>query len=281
MALTEKEFLARIAARRGRPVLESPPPRPGHVRARPVPPANMAGREAMADWFARELTRLSGTVEIVTGLEAAGQAAAAHIARVCAPGDVIFWDDPIARSAQPPIEAAGFTAYLWPQERFRCAGAVAGVTTALFAVAETGSIALNSSAAHGRIVSLLPPLHVAIVPTSRLLATVGDYFKEVAAMDHLPAALNLVTGPSRTADIEMELSIGVHGPASLHVVLYDDWLSADSHPLSLSLRGPSHQPIPSSASGSATPSRWSATASTVLPSVSEFCSQSAPPAPWR
>lgn len=222
MALTEQEFLFRLAARRGRPILQSPPPRPGHVRANPVPPANMAGQEAMADWFARELTKLTGTVEIVTGLEAAGQAAAAHIARVCSPGDVVLWDDPIALSARAELEAAGFAPHVWPQGRHRCAWSVAGVTTALFAVAETGSIALNASAQNGRIVSLLPPLHVAILPTSRLLATVGDYFKMVAVMDHLPAALNLVTGPSRTADIEMELSIGVHGPASLHVVLYHD-----------------------------------------------------------
>lgn len=222
MALTEQEFLARIAARRGRPVQEAPPPRPGHRRARPVPPANMAGREAMADWFARELAKLSGSAAIVTGLEAAGQAAAAHIARSCAPGDVILWDDPIALAARPGLEAAGFTPHVWPQDRYRCAGAVAGVTSALFAVAETGSVALNASSQNGRIVSLLPPLHVAIVPTSRLLATVGDYFKAVATLDQLPAALNLVTGPSRTADIELELSIGVHGPASICVVLYHD-----------------------------------------------------------
>lgn len=222
MALSEQEFLARIAARRGRPVLETPPPRPGHMRARPVPPANLSGREAMAHWFARELAKLTGTVEIVAGLEAAGQAAAAHIARVCAPGGVLFWDDPIALAARPGLEAAGFAPLVWPQDRARCAGAVAGVTTAMLAVAETGSIALNAGPRNGRLVSLLPPLHVAIVPTSRLVATVGDYFKTVALLEHLPAALNLVTGPSRTADIEMELSIGVHGPASLHVLLYHD-----------------------------------------------------------
>ncbi|MFZ5814920.1 MAG: LutC/YkgG family protein [Bacillota bacterium] len=220
--MTEQEFLARIAAKRGRPVLTTPPPRPGHVRSKPVPPANMSGREAMADWFAREVAKLTGTVDIVTGLEAAGQAAAAHIARTCARGDVIFWDDPIALSARAGVEAEGFTAHVWPQDRMRCAGAVAGVTTALLGVAETGSIALNASPRNGRIVSLLPPLHVAILPTSRLVATVGDYFKAVATLGSLPAALNLVTGPSRTADIELELSIGVHGPASLHVVLYHD-----------------------------------------------------------
>lgn len=222
MALSEKEFLAKIAERRGRAVLQTPPPRPGHVRAKPVPPVNMSGREAMADWFTRELSKLTGTVDLVSGLEAAGQAAAAHIAKVCAPGDVILWDDPIALAARPGLEAAGFSVHVWPQDRYRCAGAVAGVTSALLAVAETGSVALNHGQKNGRIVSLLPPLHLAIVPTSRLVATVGDYFKTVALLDQLPAALNLVTGPSRTADIELELSIGVHGPATIHVVLYHD-----------------------------------------------------------
>jgi len=222
MALSEQEFLARIAARRGRPVLQAPPPRPGHTRSRPVPPPNMASREAMTEWFMRELAKLSGTAELATSLDAAGAAAAARIARERSTGEVILWDDPIALAARPHLERMGFVSRVWPVDRRTCAQAVAGLTTALFGVAETGSIALAASEKAGRLVSLLPPLHVAIVPTSRLLATAGDYFKTLGTFGKMPAAINLVTGPSRTADIELELSIGVHGPANLHVVLYHD-----------------------------------------------------------
>ncbi len=223
MAVSEKEFLAAIARKLGRTPLDTPPPRPGHVRMRPQPPANMSGRDAMADWFARELTKLSGTVDRAADLQAAARAVAEHIRTTCEPcGDVVLWDDEIVLAAKAPLEAAGFKVHVWPADRMVCAGAVAGVTTALFGIAETGSVALDARPGHGRSVSLLPPLHVVMLPTSRLLATVGDYFKTLGTMEKLPTALNLVTGPSRTADIELELSIGVHGPGRLHAVLYDD-----------------------------------------------------------
>lgn len=224
MTISEKEFLESIARKMGRaPMTAPPPPRPGHVRKAPVAPANMSTRDQMADWFTSELTKLTGTVERASSLRAAGEAVAAHIAKSCTPGgDVVLWDDEIALSAKAPLEAAGFTCYVWPQDRWRCAGAVAGVTSATYGIAETGSIAMAASPKQGRMVSLLPPLHVAIVPTSKLVATVGDYFKTVGMREKMPAALNLVTGPSRTADIELELAIGVHGPENIHMVLLDD-----------------------------------------------------------
>ena len=66
--------------------------------------------------------------------------------------------------------------------------------------------------------SLLPPVHVALVPVERLHATLGALF--AAEPDLLRAAANVVfvTGPSRTADIEMTLTRGVHGPRIVHVV---------------------------------------------------------------
>lgn len=224
MTVSEKEFLESIARKMGRaPMTAPPPPRPGHVRKAPVAPANMSTRDQMAEWFASELAKLTGTVERAASLQAAGEAVAAQIAKTCTPGgDVVLWNDEIALSAKAPLEAAGFKCYVWPQDRWRCAGAVAGVTSATYAIAETGSIALAATPTQGRMVSLLPPLHVAIVPTSRLVATAGDYFRTVALREKMPAALNLVTGPSRTADIELELSIGVHGPENLHAVLLED-----------------------------------------------------------
>lgn len=223
MAMTEAEFLKSVARKLGRTPLASPPPRPGHRRGLLPPPTGLSGREALADWFSRELERLAGTVETVSDLEAAGAAVARAVGnRSPGGGTVVLWDDPIAAAAERPFEAAGFQVRRWPVERYLCAGAVAGVTSAWRGIAETGTLALIAAPGMGRSVSLLPPLHLAILPTSRLLATAGEFFSLLGTLERMPSALNLVTGPSRTADIEMELCVGVHGPAALHAVLFHD-----------------------------------------------------------
>jgi L-lactate utilization protein LutC len=96
----------------------------------------------------------------------------------------------------------------------------AGVTGALCGIAETGSVVLVSGAGQTLTASLLPEIHVAMLKISDILPTVADALtgSEVPQA----AAGVIVTGPSRTADIEMTLTIGVHGPGELHVFLIDD-----------------------------------------------------------
>lgn len=96
----------------------------------------------------------------------------------------------------------------------------AGVTTAQWGIAETGTLVLESARERSRLASLVPPLHIALLSTRCIRATLGDV---LAAVDPtLDGAITLITGPSRTSDIELTLAIGVHGPQSLHVVLIDD-----------------------------------------------------------
>ncbi|MBM4327198.1 MAG: hypothetical protein FJ118_08555 [Deltaproteobacteria bacterium] len=85
------------------------------------------------------------------------------------------------------------------------------------AVAETGSIVCSSEG--GRVVQagLLPPHHVAIVPQERIYETVEDLFA-LWGQD-IPTNVTLETGPSRTADIELTLTIGVHGPERLTIIV--------------------------------------------------------------
>ena len=100
------------------------------------------------------------------------------------------------------------------------AQADAGLSSADVALAETGTIVVSSGPGKSRLATLLPPLHLALVPTSRLTA---DLFTWTAARSGPPPAnLTLISGPSKTADIEMTLAVGVHGPKRLVVVLYDD-----------------------------------------------------------
>ena len=96
--------------------------------------------------------------------------------------------------------------------------AILGITGAQAALADTGSVGLVHGKGRARLVSLLPPVHVALVSVDRLHATLAAVF--AAEPDLLRAAANVVfvTGPSRTADIEMTLTRGVHGPRIVHVV---------------------------------------------------------------
>jgi L-lactate dehydrogenase complex protein LldG len=92
----------------------------------------------------------------------------------------------------------------------------AGESQALYGLADTGSVVLSSSD-EPRARSLLPDVHVTLLDESRILPGLDELF--AALGDDLPSALAIVTGPSRSADIEQKLAVGVHGPREVHVVL--------------------------------------------------------------
>ena len=98
--------------------------------------------------------------------------------------------------------------------------AAVGVTGVDVAVAETGTLVLSWGPGRRRSTPLVPPVHVALVPLHRLVATYADAIDVLAAMNPAPSGMQLVTGPSQSADIEMKLVKGVHGPGQVHVVLY-------------------------------------------------------------
>jgi L-lactate dehydrogenase complex protein LldG len=93
----------------------------------------------------------------------------------------------------------------------------AGVSTALYGLADTGSVVLAASPEEPRARSLLPAVHVTLLREDRILPGLDELFAALGA--DLPSALAIVTGPSRSADIEQKLVIGVHGPGEVHVVL--------------------------------------------------------------
>jgi len=98
--------------------------------------------------------------------------------------------------------------------------AVVGISQVDLAVAETGSLGQNGEDVNQRLVSTLPSIHVALVPTVRLVESLDDALGAFAAS--LPGYISFITGPSRTADIERVLTIGVHGPERLIVLFVDE-----------------------------------------------------------
>lgn len=100
----------------------------------------------------------------------------------------------------------------------------AAVTDVDLAVAETGSIVLGASAAHRRLASLVPLVHVALVWPDQIVADLIDWADALPEADDrdAPGGLTLISGPSKTADIEIKLITGVHGPGELHLVIVED-----------------------------------------------------------
>jgi L-lactate dehydrogenase complex protein LldG len=92
-----------------------------------------------------------------------------------------------------------------------------GVSRAVYGLADTGSVVLAAGPGEPRARSLLPPVHVTILESARILPGLPELFAALGG--ELPSALAIVTGPSRTADIEQKLVIGVHGPGEVHVVI--------------------------------------------------------------
>lgn len=93
----------------------------------------------------------------------------------------------------------------------------AGVSRAVYALADTGSVVLAASPDEPRAASLLPDVHITLVSEDVILAALEDLFTAVG--NDLPSSLAIITGPSRSADIEQKLTVGVHGPGEVHVVI--------------------------------------------------------------
>ena len=96
-----------------------------------------------------------------------------------------------------------------------------GVTGSFAALAETGTLMMVSGARTPATVSLLPETHVALVAASRIVAHMEDAWALARReLGQLPRAVNFISGPSRTADIEQTMVLGAHGPYRVHIIIY-------------------------------------------------------------
>jgi L-lactate dehydrogenase complex protein LldG len=108
-----------------------------------------------------------------------------------------------------------------PAELFECD---AGITGAQWAIADTGTLVLESAKERHRLASLVPPVHIAIIEASRIRQTMAEVLQSISekGADGLSRTVTFITGPSRTSDIELTLAIGVHGPAELYVIVIEE-----------------------------------------------------------
>ncbi|UVI27999.1 LutC/YkgG family protein [Paenibacillus spongiae] len=139
----------------------------------------------------------------------------------------------IVRQNQAELEALGLEGALpdasisaWNSDpgqswKARAAEADFGVVIADYAAAYTGSVTVLSSKDKGRSVSLLPTVLMVIIPLERLKTRLGEILPDFdrAGRANLPAGIHFISGPSRSADIENDLTIGVHGPGIVYALI--------------------------------------------------------------
>ena len=178
-----------------------------------VPEVPMEARVAS---FIARIEALAGKAERVASQAAARQIVALAIAGKRA-----------VASNSPYLAECGITGLAEVRSRITdlhelretCAAADVGITSADYALSDTGSLVMIASPAEGRLVSLLPPSHIAVLPVERLLTGLDELFTVLPRPAEQTSSMVLITGPSRTADIEQILVRGVHGPGAIHVIL--------------------------------------------------------------
>ena len=108
---------------------------------------------------------------------------------------------------------------LWRQNGDPNAVGDCGITDVEYAIAETGSLVIRPHAGNGRGLSLVPMIHVAIVEPKNILPDLADLMEKLAEKERSRANVILIAGPSKTADIEMNVVTGVHGPNVVQVLV--------------------------------------------------------------
>ena len=178
-------------------------------------PAIDADPQALLERFRIKSEVQSSTVDIVAQESDAPAAIARYLTAMNLPKSAV---------AQPVLAALDWAA---AGLKVECRGArdadLVGITGCFCAVAETGTLMMCSSPDTPAAVSLLPETHVAVVRASRILPYMEDAWalarKELGT---LPRAVNFISGPSRTGDIEQTIVLGAHGPYRVHLVIIAD-----------------------------------------------------------
>jgi len=132
---------------------------------------------------------------------------------------------PLQPSLTQALQGLSLRVFTQPLEAWKLAlfdTVDASVTSAQAGIADTGTLVLIPSPHEPRTLSLVPPLHVAVLRASRLYASLPAAMRALAPEADMPTNLLLVTGPSKTADIQQVLAYGAHGPKALVIVLVDD-----------------------------------------------------------
>lgn len=208
------KILGSIRAAQGKPAEAAAEERErvrAHLAARPANARPAPPRDLRAEFRSRALA-LSSTLDDIAAMSAAPQAVAAFLTRNALPLTAVCW---------PELDDLDWAAAgLHVAARTARDGDLVGITGAYCGIAETGTLMLLSTPRAPATVSLVPETHIALLRAGRIVSGMEEAWKLLRSeMPALPRAVNFVSGPSRTADIEQTVTLGAHGPYRVHIVL--------------------------------------------------------------
>ncbi|BBB89912.1 MAG TPA: lactate utilization protein [Methylomusa anaerophila] len=184
-------------------------------------PAEKFGRHLFAEFEDRAKSAAAEVFPVKTAAEA--REAVANLAKYINAKNIVIADSLLQQAGgiAAALGKAGLAVYSQPADIAEQAEkADMGISTVEFGIAETGSVCQDAYAIESRLVSALPPVHVAFLNSNHIVAGVTEAM-EVIAKAYDRGYISFITGPSRTADIERVLTIGVHGPKRFIIVAID------------------------------------------------------------
>ena len=227
---SREDFLARVrqAAEQGRPY---------RVHTRPVPEnTGYIGVDGdLVERFVTEVNAVGGQAFVVADLAAAGRQLHTLLAEAGATSAVAWQHDLLTRLGLADLLASvgvaihdydHLSALPPDQQRATLLACDIGITSCDCAIAETGTLMVCSRPGQERVASLVPPYHVALVERQQIVPDLIDAFRRFSSpplplspSPPLPSNITLITGPSKTGDIELQLTTGVHGPGKWRVIV--------------------------------------------------------------
>jgi L-lactate dehydrogenase complex protein LldG len=184
-------------------------------RAHGPKPAFDGTPKDLLERFRLKSEKQSSTVDVVANASDVPGAVARYLAAMDLPRSAVVWPS----LANLDWGGAGLAVEM----RGARDADLVGITGCFCAVAETGSLMLCSSADTPSTVSLLPETHIAVVPAARILPYMEDAWALARSeLGKLPRAVNFISGPSRTGDIELTIVLGAHGPYRVHLVIVEN-----------------------------------------------------------
>ncbi|MDP4096887.1 LUD domain-containing protein [Paenibacillus sp. P96] len=220
----QERFMGGIASRLKRPRVMEPPLHP--LRGAPeFWQAFEWSEQERIDRFAANFSSVGGHVNRLATMKEASAFIADKAAEMGA-RSMLRQDQPELAALDLESAIPGVDIAVWnsnPAESWKAKAAEAdfGIVMADYAAAYTGSVTVLSSAHKGRSVSLLPTVLFILIPVERLKTRLGEILSEFdqAGREPLPAGIHFISGPSRSSDIENDLTIGVHGPGVVYALM--------------------------------------------------------------
>lgn len=184
-------------------------------------------KRILTDRFVDELTKVSGKALIAKSEDEIRELITRLVEEHSAKSLAIWESEEILRlNLREFLQGKGLK-FASPKSKEEMAKADIGITEADFAIADTGTIVLIANEKQPRSVSLIPPIHIALIRSDIIVENLEDLFFLVknslaksGSIAELTSCMTFITGPSRTADIELNLTLGVHGPREIIVLIY-------------------------------------------------------------